>query len=173
MLAELLLSDWPALQLDTVRIEGDVITLETHSTAAEASCPVCGQPSDQVHSCYTRHPHGLSIASKRVQWQLHVRCFRCLTLNCVRNPLVVGENDGVVLYRRRANQDRVGLVLGSRARHVDRDVNAGRSGTYDKAKPAWQVRLERQDIFLLEAFANPSQLQECGGLNTVSRHPTR
>jgi hypothetical protein len=48
MLAELLLADWPDLRLDTVRVEGDVITLEIHSTATEGACPVCGQASDRV-----------------------------------------------------------------------------------------------------------------------------
>jgi metal-sulfur cluster biosynthetic enzyme len=64
MLAELLLDDWPNLRLDAVRVEGDVTTLEIHSTATEAACPMCGEPSDQVHSRYTRHPHDLPIASR-------------------------------------------------------------------------------------------------------------
>jgi transposase len=84
MLAELVLDDWPDLRLDAVRVAGDVITLEIHSTAAEAACPMCGQPSDQVHSHYTRHPHNLAVASKRVQWQLRVRRFRCMVPDCPR-----------------------------------------------------------------------------------------
>lgn len=104
MLAELLLSDWPTLRLDTVQIESDVIKLEIHSTTAEASCPVCGQPSDQVHSRYIRHPDDLALASKQVQWQLHVRRFRCLAPDCPRQIFT----------------ERLPEVLGAFARRTDR-----------------------------------------------------
>lgn len=49
---------------------------------ATASCPRCQEPSQSIHSYYSRSPQDLPISGKTVRWVLRLRRFRCQNPAC-------------------------------------------------------------------------------------------
>jgi transposase len=66
----------------TVLADTSQIVLDLKATTSEASCPACHEVSHQVHSRYIRRPKDVPLAGRPVQWQLHVRRFRCRNRAC-------------------------------------------------------------------------------------------
>jgi transposase len=83
-----LIPDFPGLQIDDIDNADDLITIYAHSIAPSACCPVCGQVSSSVHSCYARHPADLPSSGKRVRLVATVRRFFCLNPDCQRKIFV-------------------------------------------------------------------------------------
>jgi transposase len=54
MTNQALLRDPTSLHLLHLETEGNVITMGVRTTASETRCSLCGSPSTQVHSRYTR-----------------------------------------------------------------------------------------------------------------------
>jgi transposase len=54
------------------------------TTASQAACPLCQQPSQRVHSHYLRTLTDLPCCGQRVKWIIQVRRFRCLNPACKR-----------------------------------------------------------------------------------------
>ena len=61
-----------------------LITASATTTASEAACPLCQQPSQRVHSHYLRTLTDLPGCGQRVKWIIQVRRFRCLNPECSR-----------------------------------------------------------------------------------------
>jgi len=58
------------------------VTLTARSLAASASCPLCGQLTQRVHSRYTRHLSDLPWSGKSVRLVLHMCRFFCDNCAC-------------------------------------------------------------------------------------------
>jgi transposase len=74
----------PGCAIDEVRLTALAVVLVAHTTAAEAACPSCGQPSVRVHSHYRRTPRDLPLVTRSVRLLLHVRRFFCDQMACPR-----------------------------------------------------------------------------------------
>jgi transposase len=61
-----------------------LITATATTTASEAACPLCQQPSQRVLSHYRRTLTDLPCCGQRVKWLIQVRRFRCLNPECSR-----------------------------------------------------------------------------------------
>ncbi len=84
MLATLFLPDAAVLRLDHIAVEDHQLTLTVRTTAAEAPCPTCAQPTRRVHSRYIRTVTDLPCAALPIRWQLHSRRFLCTNAACPR-----------------------------------------------------------------------------------------
>jgi len=70
--------------VDEVHLTASAVVLVAHTAAAEAACPLCGQPSARVHSHYRRTPRDLPFGARSVRLLLHVRRFFCDQTACPR-----------------------------------------------------------------------------------------
>ena len=76
------------LYLESTAVTPTQITLVAAACAPAATCPVCAQPSTQVHSTYRRHLHDLPWSGIFVQLELRVRRYFCRTATCPRRTFV-------------------------------------------------------------------------------------
>ncbi|HMQ33310.1 MAG TPA: ISL3 family transposase [Chloroflexaceae bacterium] len=74
----------PGCMVDEVRLTASAIVVVAHTSAPQASCPSCGQPSSRVHSHYQRTPRDLPFGTKPVCLLLRVRRFFCHQASCSR-----------------------------------------------------------------------------------------
>jgi transposase len=74
----------PSLHVETLLLSEDGVTIRASSAAADVRCPVCGEPSDRVHSRYERTIVDLPWARFVVRLQVRVRRFFCENLACPR-----------------------------------------------------------------------------------------
>ncbi len=63
-------------------IEGLLISVTSHRISSV--CPLCGTPSEAVHSYYRRRPLDLPCAGQTIRLQLSVRKFFCRVPTCRR-----------------------------------------------------------------------------------------
>jgi len=84
ILMNVLLPDESQLCIDRIEMEEDIIVLSVSSTNPAGLCPLCGTPSDQVHSHYQRHPADLPLAGCTVRLDMNVRRFFCNNDDCER-----------------------------------------------------------------------------------------
>jgi transposase len=86
MASVLLLPDPAVLALVSVEVnaEAKMITATARTTESVTNCPVCGHPSDRVHSHYVRTLADLSCSGQRVRWLVQVRRFWCRNTECLR-----------------------------------------------------------------------------------------
>jgi len=74
----------PGVAVDRLLPAGGHLVLETHSTNASATCPVCRQPSARRHSTYLRRLADLPWQGRTVELHLRVGRFRCATASWPR-----------------------------------------------------------------------------------------
>jgi len=81
-----ILPDPHLLQLEHVEVDDalNLIIATATTTASEAACPLCQQPSHRIHSHYLRTLTDLPCCGQRVKWIIQVRRFRCLNPKCSR-----------------------------------------------------------------------------------------
>lgn len=84
MTDQALLPDPTSLHLLQIETEGNVITMVVRTTASEARCSLCGSPSTQVHSRYTRLLADLPWMGHAVRLKLSLRRFFCHNRECQR-----------------------------------------------------------------------------------------
>src|SRR5688500_9189874 len=77
-----LLPDPDDLAVTDVAITPDLIAAAVASTGPTARCPVCGRPSDLVHSRYHRTLADLSAGGRRYIVRLTARRFFCPNPDC-------------------------------------------------------------------------------------------
>jgi transposase len=65
------------LHVDDLTLDTAGLLITAHTTAAQATCPTCGQSSTRVHSAYWRTLRDLPWHDRTVTWHLRVRRFRC------------------------------------------------------------------------------------------------
>ena len=80
-----LLSFLPAgLVPDKVDTASVPVVIHTHSGAASANCPLCGEPSMRLHSRYRRRLADFPWQGRPVVVEVRARRFRCATPDCAR-----------------------------------------------------------------------------------------
>ena len=95
----------------------DRVVLVAKPTAAAGACPLCGTPSDRVHSTYRRRLADLPWQGRVVEIRVQARRFRCPVGDCARAifterlPEVVRPNGRRTLRMARTQLD-TGLALG-------------------------------------------------------------
>ncbi len=72
------------LEMTSMAVVGNVLTIQVTATAKSRPCPLCTQEATHVRSYYTRLVADVSCAGRQVQLILHVRKFRCDTATCPR-----------------------------------------------------------------------------------------
>lgn len=72
------------LALEKITYTEDHIILHAQTTRSCVSCPDCQQPTNRVHSRYTRKAGDLPWEGLCVRWQLKTRKFFCLNPACTR-----------------------------------------------------------------------------------------
>jgi transposase len=72
------------LGITAVAVTPTLIAFAATTTAATVPCPCCAQPSDRVHSHYTRTAADLPWQGRRVIIRITARRFRCATPGCRR-----------------------------------------------------------------------------------------
>jgi transposase len=86
MASLLVLPDPTVFALERIEVDPhhNTITATATTTAPQACCPRCQQPSHQVQSRYVRTLADLPCSGQRVRWHLQVRRFRCKNGQCPR-----------------------------------------------------------------------------------------
>src|SRR5215217_1017440 len=74
----------PSLHVAALLLGDDGVTIRAVSEAIDVRCPVCGEPSDRVHSRYERTLADLPWARFAVRLELRVRRFFCANPACPR-----------------------------------------------------------------------------------------
>ena len=72
------------LRIDQCTITAAALVLEVISTQLVCCCPVCGQPSDQIHSRYRRVVADVPCGNRPVRLHLEVRKFFCRNTSCLQ-----------------------------------------------------------------------------------------
>jgi len=108
------------LQVETLTLEDQRLTLDVKVTTLTAPCPTCAQPAARRHSGYRRTLADLPWATVPVRLQLYVRRFFCDTPSCGRRtftervPTVARPYAHTTTRASQAQCD-TGLVLGGAA----------------------------------------------------------
>ncbi len=84
MFVSLLVPQLPGFRLDNVQMEEKRIVVSMTATSRTASCPICAQDSERIHSHYQRTVTDLPWASSNVRLRLYVRRFKCSNPDCAR-----------------------------------------------------------------------------------------
>jgi len=91
--------------LEIMSIEVDetmnMITAFAVTISCEATCPLCQQASEKVHSSYTRTLADLSCFGQRVRWFVQVRRFFCQNTACIRKIFAERIAPCAAVYARR------------------------------------------------------------------------
>jgi len=74
----------PSLHVAALLLGDDGVTIRAVSEAIDVRCPVCGDPSDRVHSRYERTLADLPWARFAVRLEVRVRRFFCANPTCPR-----------------------------------------------------------------------------------------
>jgi transposase len=74
----------PSLHVAALLLGEDGVTIRAISEATDVRCPLCGEPSDRVHSRYTRTLADLPWARFAVRLHVEVRRFVCANPTCPR-----------------------------------------------------------------------------------------
>lgn len=115
-----LLPDPSRLRLDYLSASDDVITMVVTTTAAEAHCPLCQQPSTRTHSRYVRIAADLPWNGVAVRLRLTSRRFFCPNEDCERTIFTERLPGIVAPYARRTFRltdafELIGFALGGEA----------------------------------------------------------
>ncbi|MEU4587755.1 transposase family protein [Kitasatospora aureofaciens] len=76
------------VELNTITIHHQHVTIHAATTGDRAACPSCGTSSARVHSRYRRRLAHTAAGQRRVVIELQVRRFRCRELSCPRATFV-------------------------------------------------------------------------------------
>jgi transposase len=74
----------PSLHVEALLLGEDGVTIRAVSEAEDVRCPLCGEPSDRIHSRYARTLADLPWARFAVRLELGVRRFFCANPACPR-----------------------------------------------------------------------------------------
>ncbi len=108
------------LQVETLTLEDQRLTLDVKVTTPTAPCPTCAQPATRIHSDYRRTLADLPWATLPVCLSLQVRRFFCDTPSCRRQTFTervptVARPYAHTTTRASQAQCATGLVLGGAA----------------------------------------------------------
>jgi transposase len=74
----------PGLEILTTTTVDDLLRVGVVSTRSSSCCPLCFQPANRIHSCYTRVVADVPCGGFQVQLVLQMRKFFCDTPECPR-----------------------------------------------------------------------------------------
>ena len=103
----------------TAEDEG-VIVVSARAEINRRACPLCGKPSNRIHSRYVRTVADLPCAGRKIRLRLVARRFVCSAPLCRRRIFAERFDDGVVAERSRRTSrlecvvHHLGLALGGR-----------------------------------------------------------
>ena len=110
----------PSLRVAALLLGDDGVTIRAVSEAEDVRCPICGEPSERIHSRYTRTLGDLPWALFAVHLHVEVRRFFCANPTCPRQifaerlagiaPAAAHRTD-----RQRARLTDLALALGGEA----------------------------------------------------------
>jgi transposase len=117
---KLLLPAGAQLELQHVQWQAEALTLVVASTRHLASCPVCQQETNRIHSTYVRTLQDLPSGSLRVQLRVQVHRFFCANPSCTRTIFTERLPELMEPSARRTTRLRnalraIGWALGGRA----------------------------------------------------------
>jgi transposase len=99
----------PSLRVAALLLDDGRVTIRAVSEATDVRCPVCGEPTDRVHSRYHRTLADLPWAGMVVRVQVHARKFFCANPSCPR-AVFAERLDGVAAaWARRTDRQRAAL----------------------------------------------------------------
>jgi len=110
----------PGLIVENIAESERAIIVSARAGTREGACPLCGTPSNRVHSRYVRTISDLPCAGKRIELRLLARRFLCQAPFCRRQIFAERFGDSVVAVRcRRTSRlegivHHLGLALGGR-----------------------------------------------------------
>ena len=90
-----------ALSIESIVPTATEITILAATRCPTATCPLCGLPSQQVHSSYWRRLRDLPWSGLPVHLEIQVRRFFCHTTACPRRTFVE-QVDGLTQGMRNA-----------------------------------------------------------------------
>jgi hypothetical protein len=68
-----LLPQFAAVTVDSVELDGDLVTFRVRAKASDAACSGCRRRSSRVHARYQRQLADLPLGGRRVQVIAHIR----------------------------------------------------------------------------------------------------
>ncbi len=100
----------PSLHVDALLVADDAVTIRAISESTNVRCPLCGDPTDRIHSRFTRILADVPWAGIVVRLHVQVRRFFCDNLVCPRR-IFVERLDGITrLSARRTERQRATLL---------------------------------------------------------------
>jgi transposase len=108
------------LLIEQVLPEPDRVTIRTQPKSPTSCCPLCGHPSDRLHSHYQRTLADLPWQGRSVALRVRARRFRCATRACPRRIFTERLPEIATPRARRTArladmQRHIGLALGGEA----------------------------------------------------------
>jgi transposase len=100
----------PSLHVETLVLGNDGLTILASPGATDASCPLCGERSNRVHSRYVRTLADQSWADVTVRFLIRARKFFCANPACLRTVFVERLAGIAQDYARRTDRQRVALT---------------------------------------------------------------
>ncbi len=101
---DLLLPALDEFNLDKLDIKAHLININLTSTRSITFCPLCGDPSRQIHSRYQRQVQDLPWNALPVLLLLNLKRFFCINLNCKRKIFVERLHPAITAYARRTSR---------------------------------------------------------------------
>jgi transposase len=76
------LPQFAAVTVDSVELDGDLVTFRVRAKAGDAACSGCGRRSSRVHARYQRQLADLPLGGRRVRVIARIRRFKCVSPRC-------------------------------------------------------------------------------------------
>lgn len=71
--------------MDSVELDGDLVTFRVHAKAADAVCPACHRRSLRVHARYQRQLADLPLGGRKALVIAWIRRFKCVNSRCAQS----------------------------------------------------------------------------------------
>lgn len=110
----------PSCVIEHTETKHQTRIIHARGSSTSALCPSCWQPSQRVHSFYTRAPADLPLGGQPVQLHLNVRRFYCPNATCEKRTFTE-QLPNLLTFRARSThrlleaQRSVGVALGGEA----------------------------------------------------------
>lgn len=78
----MLLPQFASATVDSVELNGDLVTFRVRAKAGDAACPGCRRRSSRVHTRYQRQLADLPLGGRKVEVIAHIRRFKCASRRC-------------------------------------------------------------------------------------------
>ncbi len=101
---DLLLPALDEFNLDKLDIKAHLINITLTSSRSIALCPLCSDPSRQIHSRYQRQVQDLPWNAMPILLLLNLKRFFCINQNCKRKIFVERLHPAITAYARRTSR---------------------------------------------------------------------